>query len=161
MSVEGAAIAGEMLVLGIGNDLLGDDAAGLIAAAALNGEGVEVRTDVRSGLALLDAVVGYRRVLLIDSVTSGRAPGTIFEYALDPSPVRSPSVHYLGYGEALAVGAALGLEMPERVVALAMERSSEIRIGADLSAGVSAAIPEFIERARAIVREWSSQAARA
>lgn len=157
MGMERTATGG-VLVLGIGNDLLGDDAAGLIAASALADEGVAVRTDVRSGLALLDAVVGYCRVLLIDSVTSGQAPGTIFEYVLDPSPVRSPSAHYLGYGEALAIGAALGLEMPEKVVALAVERSPEIHIGADLSAGVRSAIPAFIDRARAILGEWRTEA---
>lgn len=148
-----------ILILGVGNDLLGDDAAGLLAADALAADGLPVSTSVRSGLALLDAVVGVRRVLLIDSQTSGRSAGAVSEFVLEPSPPRSPSAHYLGYGEALALGAALGLDLPDEIRVLAVERTPEVWVGAGLSDPVRAALPEIIARARAIVRVWSEQEA--
>lgn len=126
-----------------------------MAADALGDLGVPVEVTSRSGLALLDAVVGYRRVLLLDSQTTGRAPGTVEEFALAPGAVRSPSAHYLGYGEALTIGAAVGLDLPTEVRVLAVERSPEVSFGDDLSAPVRAAIPVLADRARAIVRQWS------
>jgi hydrogenase maturation protease len=148
--------ADRLLVLGVGNDLLGDDAVGLLAAAALREEGLPVETTTRSGLALLDAVVGFRKVLLLDSQASGAAAGEVREFALAPAQVRSPSAHYVGYGEALAIGAAVGLDLPEEIRVLTVERSREVWLGADLSDPVRAALPALISRARQIVREWSS-----
>lgn len=145
----------ELLILGIGNDLLGDDAAGLLVAEALRADGLSVRTGVRSGLALLDEVVGARRVLLVDSQSTGGQPGTISEFSLEPSrAVRGPSAHYVGYGEALAIGAAVGLDMPEEVRVVAIERSPEVYLGADLSGPVRAALPALVERARAVIQRW-------
>ncbi len=147
-----------LLILGIGNDLLGDDAAGLMVAAALEDgrlpAGTTVETATRSGLALLDTVVGFRRVLLIDSQVSGRPPGSIDEFTLTPSVVRSPSAHYLSYGEALTIGVAVGLELPDEIRVLAVERTPEVWIGADLSGPVRGALPALVGRARTIVHEW-------
>ncbi len=143
-----------LLVLGIGNDLLGDDAVGLLAAEALRDEGLPVRTGVRSGLALLDEVVGARRVLVVDSQSTGGLPGAICEFSLEPCSLRSPSAHYIGYGEALAIGAAVGLEMPEEIRVVAVERTPEICIGAELSEPVRAALPALVARARTVIREW-------
>ncbi|OFX27812.1 MAG: hypothetical protein A2Z07_06940 [Armatimonadetes bacterium RBG_16_67_12] len=86
---------------------------------------------------------------------TGGAPGEIEEFVLTPSVVRSPSPHYLGYGEALAVGRAVGLDLPDEIRVLAVERTGATNIGAGLSDSVRAALPALIHRARDIVRGWS------
>jgi hydrogenase maturation protease len=143
------------LIVAVGNDLLGDDAVGVRAGLALQAEGLPVEASTRSGLALLDHIEGVRRVLLIDSQTTGGTPGTIHEFVLTPSVVRSPSPHYLGYGEAVAVGQAVGLDLPDEIRVLAVERSEATDIGAGLSEPVRAALPVLVQRAREIVRGWS------
>lgn len=145
----------EILIVAVGNDLLGDDAVGLVAGFTLKAEGLPVEMSVRSGLALLDHIEGVGKVLLIDSQTTGGAPGEIEEFVLTPSVVRSPSPHYLGYGEALAVGRAVGLDLPDEIRVLAVERAGATNIGAGLSESVRAALPALIHRARDIVRGWS------
>ncbi|OFX27813.1 MAG: hypothetical protein A2Z07_06945 [Armatimonadetes bacterium RBG_16_67_12] len=145
----------EILIVAVGNDLLGDDAVGVVAGLALKAEGLPVEISVRSGLALLDHIEGVGKVLLIDSQTTGGAPGEIEEFVLTPSVVRSPSPHYLGYGEALAVGRAVGLDLPDEIRVLAVERTGATNIGAGLSDSVRAALPALIHRARDIVRGWS------
>lgn len=150
--------AGGTLILGVGNDLLGDDAVGLLVAEALAAEGLPVSTSVRSGLALLDEIVGARRVLLLDSQVTGRPPGEICEFSLGASAIRSPSAHYLGYGEALAIGSAVGLDMPEEIRVLAVERRPEVWVGAEVSDPVRDVLPGMIVRARAIVQGWMRDA---
>lgn len=156
-------IADRVLILGVGNDLLGDDAAGLLVAGALDDgrlpAGAIVEITTRSGLALLDAVAGFHKVLLIDTQVSGQPPGSVEEFTLTASVVRSPSPHYLGYGEALALGAAAGIDLPEEIHVLAVERTPEVWIGADLSEPVRVALPALVDRARTIVHQWNRKAA--
>jgi len=70
-----------ILVLALGNDLLGDDGVGLEAARQIAGQvdgSVEVVETGEAGLALLELMEGYERALLIDSVVTGRyPPGTV------------------------------------------------------------------------------------
>jgi hydrogenase maturation protease len=143
-----------VLIVALGNDLMGDDGVGIVAGLTLRGEGLPVEMSVRSGLALLDHIEGTEKVLLIDSQTTGGRPGTVEEFCLTPSAIRSPSPHYLGYGEALTVGRAAGLELPGEIRVLAVERADAAEIGAGLSDAVQEALPELIRRAREIVRGW-------
>jgi hydrogenase maturation protease len=100
-------------------------------------------------------VEGVRRVLLIDSQTTGGVPGEISEFVLSASVVRSPSPHYLGYGEALAIAHAVGLDLPDEIRVLAVERIDAVNIGAGLSGVVRQALPAVIRRARQIMAGWS------
>ena len=145
-----------VLVVAVGNDLMGDDGLGLIAGEILQAEGLPVHLTDRSGLALVDAVEGVRRVLLIDSQTSGRRPGTVLEYVMEPEAPRSPATHYLGYAEALAVARALGMTLPEEIRVLAVECTSDLQFGAGLSEAVRAALPAVLDRARVILDTWSA-----
>lgn len=155
--------ADRVLILGVGNDLLGDDAAGLLVAGALDDGGLPagatVEITTRSGLALLDAVAGFHKVLLIDTQVSGQPPGSVEEFTLTASVVRSPSPHYLGYGEALALGAAVGIDLPAEIHVLAVERTPTVIIGDDLSDPVRNVLPSVAERAKAIIRCWAREEA--
>ena len=104
------------LVLGLGNDILCDDAIGLNIVRELRSrlagvDGVDVKETMEMGLALLDFIVGYRRLILIDSVQTGQSPpGFLHEMEgadLKILPARTP--HFLGVGETLALGRMLGM----------------------------------------------------
>jgi hydrogenase maturation protease len=81
-------VSSKTLVLGLGNDILSDDAVGLILARQLATklagiDGIEVRETMEMGLALLDFLVGYDAVLILDAIQTGQAaPGTLHE--VDP-----------------------------------------------------------------------------
>jgi hydrogenase maturation protease len=117
-----------LLVLGLGNDILTDDAIGLIVAREVGcqlepDEPIEARSTTEMGLALLDEITGYDGLVLVDAVQTGRAPaGHVHELVVDDLHVL-PSVtpHFLGIGETLALGRLLGLPMPERVRILGIE----------------------------------------
>ena len=74
-----------VLILGLGNDILSDDAVGLLVARRLKHElsrfpGIAVLESSEMGLALLDFITGYSAVLIIDSIQTGQAAaGSVHE----------------------------------------------------------------------------------
>jgi hydrogenase maturation protease len=141
------------LVLGLGNELLGDDAVGILAARALK-EDLEDKADVvessLAGMALLDLFIGYDRAIIIDAVKTGRHPaGTIYELSpKDLSSVIAPSPHYAGLPELLATAKQLQLDFPKAIVIFALEVEDPYTIGGTLSDAVSQAMPRLIQRIR-------------
>ena len=99
-----------VLVLGLGNDILTDDAVGLHIAAAVRtrlAEVAEVRVKATTemGLALLDEIAGHECLVLVDSVQTGKAPpGHLHE--MDPGEftgVLTTMPHFLGIRETLVL----------------------------------------------------------
>ena len=152
-----------VLVLGLGNDILSDDAAGLLIAAAvrerLAGEpDIEVRATTEMGLALLDEIAGREAVVLVDSVQTGRAPpGHLHEFGPEElSTVLTTSPHFLGVGETLALGQRLGLAMPRQLRIFALEVHDPFTVGTHLTPAVQQAIPTTAERVATQARELAS-----
>lgn len=155
-----------LLVLGLGNDILTDDAVGLEAAREagrrLTGvPEVDVRETTEMGLALLDFITGYRDLILVDSIQTGRAaPGSIHEIDTAALAVFSrPTPHFVGLGETLALGHRLGLAMPERVRVFAVEVADPFTLGTELTVPVREALDAVVERVCKTVAEWSSRPA--
>lgn len=150
----------KILILGLGNDLLGDDGIGLLTVRALReelggSEGIELVESSLSGLALLDLLIGYDRAILIDAVQTGRAPpGTIWRWrAEELGAVRAPSPHYAGLPELLAIARALRLPFPERIEIYAVEVADPRTIGGALTPAVRQALPELVRQIRERVRK--------
>jgi hydrogenase maturation protease len=147
------------LVLGLGNDLLADDAVGIEAARRLKAV-PDSRADVcessLSGVALMDLLVGYDRAILIDAVQTGTAPpGTIRELSpADLGQVIAPSPHYAGIPEMLALAQQLELVFPREIKILAIEVADATTIGGTISPAVEAALPEIEKRVREHLAEW-------
>ena len=150
-----------ILVLGLGNDILGDDAVGLLAARRLRvllPETVDVVESGGGGLDLLDVLEGYDRALLLDAILTGKhPPGTILEFsAEDLKKDDAPSPHYAGLPTVIQLAESLGIDFPNifQIVAIEVENPYEVLEG--LSKPVEAALPALIERAEGIVHAWLS-----
>jgi len=139
---------GRLLILGLGNDILTDDAIGLRVVRALRPElaglpAIDLQETTEMGLALLDHLSGYSAVFIVDSIQTGRArPGFVHE--LDASSLRQlagGTPHFLGVGETLALGAALGLPMPAEVKIFAIETQDPFTLGALMTPPLEAALP--------------------
>ena len=148
-----------VLLLGLGNDILGDDAVGLLAARALRGsvpENVEVLESSEAGLALVELLEGRDRALILDSVVTGRVPpGSTLEFAReDFRNVTAPSPHYAGLPEILELGERIGAAMPREVRVLAMEVENRYEVTEGLSDAVARSLPAFVTRAREALRGW-------
>jgi len=152
------------LVLGLGNELAGDDAVGVLVARAAQPEldGVaDVVESAASGLALIEVLAGYERAIVVDSIVTGRRPpGSITEMGLeDVGRVVAPSLHHAGLAELAAVTGRLGLGFPSSTRVLAVEVVDPYTFGAAPSEPVAAAVPELVRRVREQVRRWEEEQA--
>jgi hydrogenase maturation protease len=137
---------GQILIIGLGNDYRGDDAAGRIVARRLATAGGNVRVLEESGegASLIEAWKGANFVILIDAVHSGRAPGTIhrFDTAIQhvPGSFFHYSTHAFSVAEAVELARALD-QLPSRLIVYGIEgKNFDSREG--LSPEVAAAATE-------------------
>jgi len=133
------------VVIGLGNEIAGDDGAGIAVTRILE-EQLAGRTDVDvvalpwAGFTLLDVLRGRKRAAIIDClVTGNHAPGTIVhidETTLRGS-VRLNSFHDISYPTVMALGRRMGWEMPETIAIWGIEGSSVGVFSETLSAPVA------------------------
>lgn len=137
------------LVVGLGNPILGDDGLGWRVAEQVrehfDSPDVAVLCLSLGGLALMEHLVGYRRAVIVDAMTTGAPSGTLYRLdargmdALDAQ--HTASVHDLSLASALAMGRALGLDLPVEVCVVGVEAAPEFEFGEVLSDPVRRAIP--------------------
>ncbi len=109
-----------ILVLGVGNLLLGDEGAGIHAVRELEKRALPPQVDVvdggTAGLNLLDLLKGYERVIIVDAVDAGEEPGTILRFT--PQEVASDtqalplSLHQTEILKVLELATYLGRPLP-------------------------------------------------
>jgi hydrogenase maturation protease len=139
-------------VLCLGNDLMGDDAVGPAVARRvrrLHLPSVEVVESAESGLRLVDYLEAPR-LIVVDAVSSGSAPpGTVF--ILEPQLLPSAeglSPHGTGLREALELGRALGMSMPEDVTLMAVETADCQTVGGPMHPAVTQAVSHIVDLIR-------------
>jgi len=151
-----------VLVLGLGNDILGDDAVGILAARELRAQlpgVVDVIESAEAGLALMERMEGRERVLILDSIMTRRSePGTVMDLRPeDFGKVAAPSPHYAGLPEVLALAERLEIPFPSEIRILAMEVEDPFEVREGLTPKVAAALPTLVARALDVLRDWTAQ----
>lgn len=143
----------DLLVLGLGNDLLGDDGIGPRLIRELRRRPAFpfpclLRETCGAGLALLDELAGFTQAILLDAILTRRAaPGHVHEIPAEGLPrLTIGSPHFLGVGETLALGRALGLPMPHSVTVLAIEVEDPYTIAERLGTRLEVQVPSLVRR---------------
>jgi hydrogenase maturation protease len=143
------------LILGLGNPILSDDGVGPAVARELEGAlDPKVATVVEAslgGLNLIDLLVGYERVIIIDAIkTEGGQAGQI--YKLDSAALTTTrytgSPHDVNLATALELGKKLGLAIPQKIDIFAIEVADTERFSEEFTPAVAAAIPVCVEMIR-------------
>ena len=150
-------------MLGLGNDILTDDAVGLHIVQAvrerLAGQpDIEVKATTEMGLALLDEIVDRESLVLVDSVQTGKVlPGHIHEVGPEElSKVFTTSPHFLGVGETLSLAKMLGLAMPRQIRIFAIEVTDPFTLSTRLTPAVEQAIASATDRVAKQAREYAA-----
>jgi len=143
----------QAVVLGIGNTILTDEAAGVRAVEALQ-QGYRLPDNVlpidggTSGMEMIEDLSSVDFLLVLDVVLMGTAPGTVSRIAGDQIPVffrDKLSPHQIGLPDVLASLELLGT-LPKEIVVLGVEPVS-LELGTEMTPTVAAAIPVLVEAA--------------
>ena len=140
------------LIIGLGNPILGDDGVGWRVAEQvaldLDGKrGFEIDCLALGGLSLMERLIGYDRVILVDAVTTGRGPaGSVTKFSLDEIPDaafgHSGSAHDTSLKTALRMAELLGSQIPREIMIVGVEAAPVFDFSESLSPAVTAAVPE-------------------
>lgn len=146
-------MAPPVVVIGVGNDFRGDDAAGLLAARRLRPHaGVRAIEHTKDGLSLMEHWRPLDHVVVVDALRSGHDPGTVFRFEATEGPVPGDagwvSSHSPGVAEGIEMARALG-RLPASLTVYGIEAEH-----VDPGDGVTPAVADAVEEvARAILHE--------
>ena len=134
------------LILGIGNSILRDDGVGIEIARNIKDKkpDLEVIETSETGLALLDLIVGYKRLIIIDSIKTGHGePGELYKLQLgDLKPnMDFSSSHTIDIATMLKLGQRLRYRIPQSVSIYAIEIKDNSTFGEECTGEVKARIP--------------------
>jgi len=142
-----------VLVLGLGNPILRDDGVGWrvveearrrwSGSGGVTEAGVEFDCISLGGLALMERLIGYARVVLVDAMCTGRhTPGTVHQLTLDDlATLHADSAHDVSLRAALELGRRLGAELPDQILIWAVAARDIWDFGETLSPEVEASVP--------------------
>jgi hydrogenase maturation protease len=149
------------LVLGLGNPILGDDGVGWKVAEAVRKliEGdrqVEVDFASLGGLSLMERMLGYEHVVLIDCMETGNAPsGSVRSLPLaeltNPTAGHSASAHDTTLITALQTAQSMGADVPARVDVVTIEAKITYDFTEELSPGIAAAVPVAVKEVMRLI----------
>jgi len=147
------------LVVGLGNPILTDDGVGVKVAYAVEEElGPNIPENITiteasvGGLRLMELMIGYDRVILVDAImtSNGHDYGHIHELSLEDlrhiTPTEhSASAHDTSLVTALDAGERLGLHLPKEFEIIAVEVENVMDFSDEPTPAVAASIPKVTE----------------
>lgn len=144
-------IGAKTLVLGLGNPILTDDGVGVrvaeeVAARLPADSPIECIEVSVGGLMLMEAMLGYERVILIDALYPGAHPGTIHRMTLDDLRAmsfteHSNSPHDTNLITALDMAQRMDLPIPAEITIYGVEVENIDEFGDEPTPAVANAIP--------------------
>jgi hydrogenase maturation protease len=143
------------LVLGVGNTIRGDDAVGILAVRALDKvlsaplkKQVELRELEDSGINLLELLSGYKKAIVVDSITTKNAKaGTIYEINREALCYKKPdySTHQFGIPAILDMAEQLCLDIPINLKLFAVEIASNDDFSTKVSPIILDTVPRLVK----------------
>jgi len=140
------------LVLGLGNSILSDDGVGIKVAQELSEKlrdpQVTIAESSLAGISLLDFVVGYDQVIIIDAIqTKEENVGQIHRMGLEDFSFSKhlSSPHQINLVTALELGKMLNLEIPQKITIFAVEAKDVTTFSEKCTPEVQQAIPKVVQ----------------
>ena len=149
-----------VLVLGLGNRLLGDDAVGPVVVEQMAGLHPQARwlDGGTIGLALLPTIESCRALVVVDAARLGLPPGDVrvIEGAAMDAQLGGlrHSAHEVALGDLMAAAALAGC-LPARRALVAVQPQS-LALGDGLSPAVLEALPRLREAVIDLLHRWSA-----
>lgn len=150
----------EVTILGIGNVILRDEGFGVRVLEYLDSryefpDSVQLVDGGTLGIELTQYLTGTKKLLVIDSINGGQAPGTTFFFRNDQVMAHFQdklSAHEVGIQDVLALLSVTGKRIPE--VAVIGAQPCSVEAGVELTDEMQALLPKMAEQALDILKEW-------
>jgi hydrogenase maturation protease len=150
---------GGTVVIGLGNPLMADDGVGIAALERLRAAGappdVELVDGGTWGMNLLPIIESAGRVLLMDAIDAGGAPGTlhVLERAQIPRYLATKiSPHQVDLRDVLALAELRG-NLPEQTVALGLQ-PERVEMSCELSETVRSHLDDLVAAVSRRLAAW-------
>lgn len=173
----------KILVIGLGNPILGDDGIGWHVVQAIQAR-LQTENDAQDekhslqkllasitegslefdclslgGLALMERLVGYTHALIIDAINTQNYPaGEVCNFHLQDLPRLAmghlASAHDTSLQNALKMGRMMGAELPIEILIVGIEAQAVYDFSEQLSDPVAAAIPKASQLVLLQLLEW-------
>jgi hydrogenase maturation protease len=151
------------LVIGLGNPILGDDGVGWKVIEHLtqildSRASIELDCLSTGGLSLMERMLGFERVIIIDSIETGQSPeGSVKAFPLaaleNPRMGHSASTHDTSLMTALQTAQTMGMKVPARVHVVAIEAKNVYDFSEQLSPAVEHAVPIAAQKVMLLLKE--------
>ncbi len=140
------------LILGVGSSILTDDSIGLVVAGKLKErlagrDDVDVGVNEEAGFSLLEESLGYDRLVIVDSILTGREPGTVMRLDLDDlgRTIHSNSPHGANLATVMELGRQQDMDVPDDVVIYAIEVVDVLTFGEELTPALAARVGAIVD----------------
>ncbi|MFT3892902.1 MAG: hydrogenase maturation protease [Anaerolineales bacterium] len=153
------------VLVGLGNPILGDDGVGWRVVEEVQKQlapdaGIAVDYLSLGGISLMEHLIGYQRVILVDAFISEENIGSVFIYKLDEIPNYSAfhvsSAHDMTLQSALELGKWMGAVLPDEVIVVGIAVQRIIDFGEEFSQPVVEAIPRASEVVLGLLKQLES-----
>jgi hydrogenase maturation protease len=140
-----------MLIVGLGNPILGDDGVGWRVAEEVKKQlppDLPVDVDCLSlgGISLMERLIGYERAILIDAFALDEPIGSILVLNLSDLPnysaFHTTSTHDTSLQNAIELGKSMGAQLPDDVTVVGIATKHVYDFGEALSPAVADAVPQ-------------------
>ena len=140
------------IILGIGNQILGDDGVGIHVANEVkkhvDNPDITVDEAITGGMNLLDLLLGYEKAILIDAVKSDDGShGEVRRITIsDFNTMHSCNPHDVSLIEAIEMANKMGeTRIPKEIVIIGvMMKNIPCEFGEELSKEIAATVPEAV-----------------
>jgi hydrogenase maturation protease len=141
------------IILGVGNQILGDDGVGVHVANELRKHiqdpNIIIDEAITGGMNLLDLLLGYNKAIIIDAVKSENGEnGTVKRIPLsDFSTMHSCNPHDVSLTEAIEMAKKVGeTQIPKEIIVIGiMMKQIPCEFGDKLSKNITMAVPKAVE----------------
>ncbi len=154
------------LVAGLGNPILGDDGVGWVVAKKVEEQiksihpAIKIECYALAGISLMEQMIGFERVILIDSLNTGKYPqGEVVTFTLDSLEDltfgHSASAHDLSLKQALVLGRSMNADLPDdqQVYVIAIEARHVYDFQESLTPEIEASVPIAVQEVLKVLKD--------
>lgn len=129
-----------ILVLGIGNEMLKDDGIGPKVVKKLQNfmpsGNIDYMTSLVGGMETIELMKGYEEVVIVDGImTKDGVPGTVYfmSYPLNKNTLHLSNAHDISFDMSVKLARKLDIPFPEKIKIIAIEIVEDREFGEELT----------------------------